>query len=114
MVINHVSKSWDDPPSMNHLAHDVQLRFWELHKKLGECYQADLQMASVAWSGVFVLGQQETLENELGSQPKKSEGLGEMMFLFNCVIFRFHEKNQECSKVCQIHVFCWVVVLNIT
>ena len=26
------------------------LRFWDLHKKLGECYQADLQLASDAWS----------------------------------------------------------------
>jgi len=27
--------------------HGLNASFWELHKKLGECYQADLQMASV-------------------------------------------------------------------
>ena len=31
-------------------AGDSSLRFWDLHKRLGECYQADLQQASDTWS----------------------------------------------------------------
>lgn len=47
-------------------------RFWELHKKLGECYQADLQMASVTWRSLEEFSEQGDVWVSLHLPPKET------------------------------------------